>query len=1067
MKHLDEIVARAEPLWERLRRPPPQVSDPSLGAARLGRWQQRAAGNDPHRFERRLEWSGWRREDVLRVLGSAGELTGFLPVWAATLDTMGRSATGADSSGESARSDLPFEPLFLPIASVAEERIAAAAGWSLLSPDARLSLRRSLLARLAEIAAPALYAEFVKSLPNGPDLVSVLIGPPRTRSTVHFDACVRRHLADGFDGLFLSYPVLGRLLATAVDDWSDAVSEFLARFASDREALGVEAIAGLRPGLSEPHNHGRSVFALETDTGRRLVYKARSLDGEAAFARMAEWCNRQAPAGWLPLLAAAATRRDGYGWMEFVEAAACRDQGEAERCFERIGELLGLLHVLQSSDVNRENLIIQGEHPVLIDAETLLQPDARPLEPPAHGTERWAEVVRQFGRSVVRTGLLPVWEVHPAGDTAFDLGGLGGAEPERSPVKGPRFHNVNTDSMVLVNDFGEMPPNANIVRVDGRSLPAADFAEQIVAGFGRAHELIAEKREEFREALVGVGSDGPLRLRYVYRPTRVYGAILVAARTPERLTDGIDFSLELDQVSRAFLGASARPGAFGMLEAELEALERGEVPYFTMESTSGAAESGDRRIDRIFEGSALSRVEGKLAELDDPGAARQMIIIRGVLDASCAHLSAPAEDMLPDPEELAPATEVELLGAAAAIADGIRRCAVRTRSDQPGPHACWMGIVPLPRSNRYGFGVLGDDLYQGSSGIALFLAALARVTGSSEDADLINEALWFARDGWKELTPTSRETWARSMGEGAASGLLSLVYALLRSGTLLGRTDLVAAAVDLAGVLDADVLFDDPVCDVIAGQAGAVLVLLRLFDETGEPGLRRAAIRRGESLLEHRSGTDGGARAWLFYGKRLAGFGHGAAGIAWALLRLFEATSDERFLEAAREGMAYEDSLFDPVVGNWRDVRDLNRVDGHSPFMTAWCHGAAGIGMARLAGLSICQDRARRADVDRALAATAAHSLDDVDHLCCGNFGRLDLLWTAARKLGRPDLAELALRKANWLLKRSEATGGFRLAQRPVAVSSAPSLFRGAAGVGYELLRLIPASGVPSVLLFE
>jgi lantibiotic modifying enzyme len=123
--------------------------------------------------------------------------------------------------------------------------------------------------------------------------------------------------------------------------------------------------------------------------------------------------------------------------------------------------------------------------------------------------------------------------------------------------------------------------------------------------------------------------------------------------------------------------------------------------------------------------------------------------------------------------------------------------------------------------------------------------------------------------------------------------------------------------------------------------------------------------------------------------------------------------------------------------------------------------------MARLAGLTIAEDASRRADVERAVAVTRMHPLDDVDHLCCGNFGRLDLMWTASLKLDRPGLGELVLRRAAWLLSRAGASGGFRLAARPVAVSSAPSLFRGAAGIGYQLLRMAAPSDVPSLLLLD
>ncbi len=53
----------------------------------------------------------------------------------------------------------------------------------------------------------------------------------------------------------------------------------------------------------------------------------------------------------------------------------------------------------------------------------------------------------------------------------------------------------------------------------------------------------------------------------------------------------------------------------------------------------------------------------------------------------------------------------------------------------------------------------------------------------------------------------------------------------------------------------------------------------------------------------------------------LTGMSHGASGIAVALLELHAATGRSDFLEAARGAFAYEDSLFDPKLGNWPDLR--------------------------------------------------------------------------------------------------------------------------------------------------
>jgi lantibiotic modifying enzyme len=85
-------------------------------------------------------------------------------------------------------------------------------------------------------------------------------------------------------------------------------------------------------------------------------------------------------------------------------------------------------------------------------------------------------------------------------------------------------------------------------------------------------------------------------------------------------------------------------------------------------------------------------------------------------------------------------------------------------------------------------------------------------------------------------------------------------------------------------------------------------------------------------------------------GETLTGFSHGAAGVAYALLKLFAVTQQEEFLGAACEGIGYERSVFIPDVRNWPDLRKLVQVQEGIPisYVSGWCHGATGIGLARL-----------------------------------------------------------------------------------------------------------------------
>jgi lantibiotic modifying enzyme len=135
--------------------------------------------------------------------------------------------------------------------------------------------------------------------------------------------------------------------------------------------------------------------------------------------------------------------------------------------------------------------------------------------------------------------------------------------------------------------------------------------------------------------------------------------------------------------------------------------------------------------------------------------------------------------------------------------------------------------------------------------------------------------------------------------------------------------------------------------------------------------------------------------------------------------------------------------------------------------MTSWCYGAAGIGLARLGGLTVLDTPAVRQDLEVALSTTLAHGLPSLDNLCCGNFGRIEFLLASAQRLQRPELLMTAQRHASTLVHRATQLGHFHLLANLPRHASNPGLFQGYAGIGYELLRLAAPESIPSVLLWE
>jgi type 2 lantibiotic biosynthesis protein LanM len=305
---------------------------------------------------------------------------------------------------------------------------------------------------------------------------------------------------------------------------------------------------------------------------------------------------------------------------------------------------------------------------------------------------------------------------------------------------------------------------------------------------------------------------------------------------------------------------------------------------------------------------------------------------------------------------------------------------------------------------------------------------------------------------------------ARDLGIGGAAGLGSVIYALTRMSQWLDAPALLEDARRAANLITAEHIAGDTALDIIAGAAGTILGLLALYAVTADEVVLDKAITCGRHLVQARTESKTGWRAWPSMDTTLlTGFSHGAAGIAYALLRLYAVTGDGDLSAAAQEGIAYEDSVFVPEAGNWPDLR----AEEQPSFMTSWCYGAPGIALGRIGGLAMLDSDAMRRDIEMAVQTTRAPGVQGVDHLCCGSLGRADVMLVAASRLARPDLAKVASRWAWQIVTRTAETGTFALHPLlPKGVYN-PGFFQGTAGIGYELVRIAYPDALPSVLLWE
>lgn len=1087
-KDLAQIVGKASSLAERLESNllinETEIND-SVVNLRLKRWCQVAAKGEPKNFEKRLAWDGLDLNTIRCVLDTVCLAEDApLPAWAETLTAI-MKATKSVSLETVEKGDkypflcpdqpIPFETVFVSFLEVARQKLIAQAnsGYQLLSESAQVTLDRNLLKQLSNLGSQTLQAEFVtfRNFEKS-TLASLMAQPSDSPSRELHKQFIKNLISEGLLSLFQKYSVLARLLATVTDFWVEAFSEFLERLAKDwseiqqtfQDETALGQVINIQLELSDYHNSGRSVIIIEFTSGLKLVYKPRNLGLEQAYFQLIAWLNEQG----LPLTfkLVKVINKSTYGWVEYVKQLPCEDEEAAKRYYQRAGIVLCLLHALTGKDCHRENLIASGEHPVLVDLEMLMQPQFRPMETQGDFGELQILVNQVLDNSVLSTGLLPNWEMGPDGRTIFDVSGLGGVGEQQMPYQIPKWHNINTDKMALGNEYGKLVHQANLPSLHGVTLSPNDYVDEIVDGFRQMYQFLLERREAILAPDSPLASLAHQELRFLFRNSRTYGVILKSAFNPKFLQNGAELSIELDILSRAFLGCDTKPYCWQLLRREKEALEQLDIPYFTTYSDRDALViSPEETIERSFHEPSYKLVISRLQQLSAQDLIQQISIIRGSLYSLVATepRSLPlSKNGNPKLDTVAPLTRETMVQQAIAIAADLQQRVTFTADGS----ARWIGMEYMPKTGRLQLQLLDFGL-EGSCGIALFLAALERVTGGTGYRDLALSALQLLRRILKNAKACQQLKMYVNLG--AVNGFGSMLYALVKIAQFLDEPTLLEDAKRLALLVTPTDIVTDQDLDIFTGAAGAILGLLALHEVTGDSYSLEMAITCGQHLLKRRVVSETGYKTWKPVGlnKPLTGFSHGAAGIAYALLRLYQATSDFAFLEAAKEAIAYERSVFSEAAKNWPDFRSFVANDKQPSFTTSWCHGAPGIGLARLGSLKYLDSPEIRQEIDIALQTTQEFPWRGVDHLCCGNFGRVDVLLEGARRLSRPELLETVPKQIVWAMARAEQTGGFHLFHNIPQGIFHPGFFRGIAGIGYQLLRLAEPDLLPSVLLWK
>ncbi|MFI6319981.1 lanthionine synthetase LanC family protein [Nonomuraea sp. NPDC050556] len=409
-----------------------------------------------------------------------------------------------------------------------------------------------------------------------------------------------------------------------------------------------------------------------------------------------------------------------------------------------------------------------------------------------------------------------------------------------------------------------------------------------------------------------------------------------------------------------------------------------------------------------------------------------------------------------------------------------------------GERATWLGDDRLSTGTTV-YRAVGGDLYGGTAGIATFLARYATHSGDPEAARAARGALAHAI------------SWAnRTRPDGALmSGTAGIAVAALDAAKLLQDDHLATQAAHLTRTTLQRI---PTAIDLICGRSGTLLALLHLARglPTAEMPLTAHALHPpnthapapheqphptpaprhnpttataahnpgrwpspnpvtaavdaiGRGLVEQAQPGPVTGRCWPSDisddGPPLCGLAHGASGVALALLE-WGAT------DAAADAAAYERSWYSPDHNNWPDLRE------GVAWPAFWCHGALGIGVARLRQYDLTGNQVYAAEagaaIDTVVRSLGSMAVQDLS-ICHGLSGAVDFLLDAAQVFAQPVLRTAAIEAMEAAIERVGDSDW------PCGVPEGgenPSLFLGLAGIGTTLLRTLDARTPSTVLAY-
>lgn len=852
--------------------------------------------------------------------------------------------------------------------------------------------------------------------------------------------------------LYEIYPELIRSIKLQIENKIAFVKEVILNTIDNYDMIQkrfgcIGLLVDISMGKGDTHNDGKMVCKLVFEK-KELIYKPRILEMENRYFSLIRWINDQNIDGFMKLRACKCLngKNDAVcGWMEFVSYKSCTRVEEIQNFYTRIGELLCLLHVLNGKDMHYENVIASGEQPILIDLETLLHPEMLMEKSKREQLEN--KLSQEILNSVNSIALLPTYITGKDKNKAINIGGVSQGEiHQTAPFKELYINNFDSDDICVSYEYGIIASANNNPSINEEIADSKNYVSNIKRGFNVTYQWLQYNKETFMDFFkINFGKQ---QIRHILRPTNLYARLLNISYHPDLLHNFIDRRVFLLWL-RFQLEEELREEDRSALIEEYKSLLNGDIPYFYTytDSRSLFCRNG-KEIKNYFEKTIYKSIEEKIMNIGTDDLRRQIAFINSayrLVDAK-SHLTKTVFQTNSKDELDYISLKEQFLNEAINIGKLIIKKGIYGKTASNKRAISWLGISTT-QSKVDMMGPVGNDLYDGNAGIAIFFAVLASQTGMSEFKEMAYLTIVPIREKLENFNEYTSE---KKMG--AFIGAFGWLYSMQKVADIFND-------VEMQAFVEEKLMYIIPMlseiscdADVIGGYAG-ILSLVLFWNKRGvieKKDFEKLSNYLLQQIMNSMM-TDELSGGYMWEGK-YSGYAHGNAGIIGQLVKLYSYTQNKYILKVIEKGLIFERSLFDTNKQMWL------RRQGSNEIQYTWCNGATGILLSRIELLKNGYvDEYINREIEFLISECKKYSMGKGMCLCHGDVGNILILKYVANYFENHTLENECISTMQYFVKNS-----LNLIQ--LEEEEEWGLLTGAAGIGLGLLSVIDSDYVMDIL---